>query len=204
MKKLVAILGMAVALVGFMTLNAQATTITGGISLSILSADASLTGGSTDSLQDNTGFNFSSGANAFVTAGTGTFSGLAGLPPTDASFQSFTFAPLTSGTELWTLTTTKGVIYTFDMSNVTVVRGSNAGESLSLTLSGTGTFKDSLGDSANGTWNLQVSSSGSGTSEVFSYQSTAGVPVPEPATLLLLGAGMTGLGIYRSRRNKKA
>lgn len=205
MKRLVVILGMVVAMVAFMTLGAQADPINGTIAFLIPSSDVTLTGTGTGiTLANNTGFSFTAGTSIDVTDATGDLGSTIGFNP--VTFKSFTFSPTLSGTtvkdgtELWSFTD-KGVTYEFDMSTVSAPSRNITGSSLTLGLSGEGTMS-ATGSGLSpeqGTWTFNASSSGG----TFSfYDSTAAVP--EPCTLLFLGAGMTGLGLYRSRRNKKA
>jgi hypothetical protein len=198
MRRLVAILGMVIALVGFMASSAQASTIWGSVSFGF-GGTLTLTGGG--DLSSNTGFSFSPATgNAVFLSGTGSFgSGVQQFASTN--FYSFTFSPTLSGTvgatgntELWSFTS-NGNTYEFDMKTVTIQAGRTAN---TLTITGTGTLMGT-GYTSNTNATFIIQANGNPGAYTFSLSSD-GPAVPEPSAILLLGFGLTGLGVYLKRK----
>lgn len=188
MKKLVSVLSLAILLA--LGATAQATLIEGSVAFSLLpGATVNPSGGT--GLGDATGLVFAPVTNTFVQNGSGAF-----VPyvATNSSFSSFTFAPFTSGTQLWTFTSGSNT-FTFVMDTLAI---NNQG-ALFLDLSGFGTISGTGYEDTGGSWTLNVNKTENAV--YFAFSSTT-QSVPEPASLFLLGAGLLGLAATRRKLTK--
>jgi len=118
---------------------------------------------------------------------------------TTVSMNNLTFAPSLLPsiiTSLWSLTNGSNS-YSFDLTDITVTRTDRT-----LELFGHGIMHATGFDSTAGTWALTTqSSTGIATGQLsFSDNTASAAPVPEPGTMILLGAGMLGLAIFGKRR----
>ncbi|BDV43019.1 hypothetical protein GURASL_19420 [Geotalea uraniireducens] len=114
---------------------------------------------------------------------------------TMVTFQDFYFSPTLSPnpvSPLWTFTY-NGITYDFVMTSVT---SSVSPDGSSLTLVGSGTLGITGFDDTPGNWIFTTQ----GNSAVGTFSATSAVP--EPGTIVLLGVGLIGVGLYR--RSKKA
>lgn len=171
--------------------------ITGGVSLTGSFKPVDIDGNLTTLLLA-TGIDFGGYYNTFptdntvfVTSGTGSFDGLAG---TVGEINNFQFASaIAPGTPLWS-----AGIFSFDLDSLVVTKHTAD----SLDIAGVGTLHgDGYADTA-GRWVF----GGQEVNANFSWSSSNGAdaaPVPEPATMLLLGTGLTGLAAARRRRANK-
>jgi hypothetical protein len=191
LKRISVVLGLTALLLGAAP-KAEATPITGQI---LFGGTTQLTGGST--LDTATGLDFE---NSVVFSGTGSYSGITPFL-TPATFTDFTFNPSSAVQPLWSVGF-GGLTYSFDLASVVI----NVQNASTLGLGGTGTLYIRNGstdvfDPTSGTWAFSTQSSGTNGQFSFSADSVASA-IPEPATLSLLGIGLTGIGAAVRRRRK--
>ncbi|HBG07857.1 MAG TPA: hypothetical protein DDY22_20450 [Geobacter sp.] len=127
--------------------------------------------------------------------GSGTYAAIPGGTP--VTFTDFSFNPSLASigiNPLWVLSYLDKT-YSFDLLSIATDLQSDS----FLVLKGTGILNATGFDATPGNWFF--STQGQGTS--FSAESNALTPVPEPSTLMLLGAAFFGLAIYGKRRNNQ-
>jgi hypothetical protein len=191
MKKMIMIFGLMVAFLGFMTLSAGATLITGAISFS---GTANFDNDS--DLAAATLFEGFSGTTVSTTGGEGDYSSV--LSGTPVTFNAFGFRSPNESVipfQLWSFILGLNT-FSFDVTSLSIFSNS----SQTITLMGDGLAKITNLDDTPGTWNISANRSG-GTATFSSSAEVSGVP--EPATLFLLGFGLIGLAGYSRSRIKK-
>jgi len=187
MKKMIMIFGLMVAFLGFMTLSAGATMITGAISFSGTAVF--------DDADGSVAFTDFSDEVVSGTGGTGDYAVVSS--GTEATFTPFGYLDPVTPTpfQLWTLDFS-GKTYSLEATSIVV--GYNVEGD--VVVKGTGTAYITDYDATPGTWSISANRAG-GTASFSSSAEVSGVP--EPATLLLLGFGLIGLAGYSRSRIKK-
>ena len=207
MKSALKLTCVAVAIAGLLTVSAQATPISGSISI----------GGSAN-FADNTNTPVTNLANAtqitsfntaLVTNGQGAYAGTFG---DSVTYTPFSFNPSSAPvSSLWTFVDTghagaTGWTYSLDLSSLSIYKQT----STDLILNGSGalhiTGSGSPYATTNGSWRFSVNDSSGGTtgSYTFGFTSSDSSPIPDAgATGLLLGLGLVSVGFAARRSLRK-
>ena len=199
MKRFVVVVWAVFALT--LTQSAEAVPITGGIAFG---GDASPNTGDWDTA---TAVDFGNASpNAVVTGGiSGSYVGIVPFVQT-ATFSDFTFDPAllpNPVSPLWTFTAPNGLTYSFTLTSVVEQL---TGDNDDLTLAGNGdlsiTGPGSQFDPTPGEWDFTGQESGQGVFS-FSASNAAETVIPEPATMLLLGAGLAASARMARRHQRR-
>jgi len=141
----------------------------------------------------------------FLPAGGGTGSFMTGEANGDLSsfahlsggvIKDFTFNPFSSVGTFYTISNGDSTL-SFDLTDLSI----DMQTATFLDMSGTGMLHLAGFDDTPGTWNFTGQRSGNNANATFSWSAgSAAEEVPEPATLLLAGAGLFAVGFVRRRR----
>ncbi len=178
----------AVAAVAGLGTCAQAIPITGSISFDGGSVLLNNTLGTATAIDSFGGFTVVSGG---ANLPSGSFAGLAGTAVAMTT-EGFTFSPSLSPSpinSLWSFVVA-GVTYNFNLLTATSVYANG-----SLDLSGAGTLQITGDQDTTGTWTLAVNGGGDGDNFNFDANNRAASVPDGGSAMLLLGAGLTGIGL---------
>lgn len=164
--------------------NAQAVEITGAIDISGKLLN-------TTDLGATTSLNYIDGSSRVGAGSTGDFSIIPFNTP--ATMNNFTFNPFAGSHTVWSVVPGG---FNFTLQTVTIVTQI----ATFLNLEGIGVMNGTGFAPTPYLWSFTATKSGSGVGAVVSFTENDVATVPEPTSMLLLGSGLLGLGLWGRKR----